>query len=100
MKNTYIFNLFVLIFLSSAALICSNSQLNSVNAANPSQLSDIQLLESLENAFVRIAARSKPAVVSITAHQVVRKGVQPWNPPGDLIGWTVQVSSSAKMAIS
>ena len=78
MKNNYIFGLFLLIVLVFSFFTYSDRPLNA--ATPPAPLSDIQLLESIENAFVSIAERSKPAVVSITARNVTRKGFHSWTP--------------------
>jgi S1-C subfamily serine protease len=80
MKNIYRFRLFLLFVVGFSILTCSNRSLNSANPAVPPPLSDIQLLEAIENAFVSIAERSKPAVVSITARNVTKKGFHPWTP--------------------
>lgn len=78
MRKISIFSLFVLISLGFAPLAFSNPQLNLDNTANPLPASNIQILESLENAFISISARSKPAVVSITAHRAMRKEIHFW----------------------
>ncbi|MCZ6676617.1 MAG: trypsin-like peptidase domain-containing protein [Candidatus Poribacteria bacterium] len=81
MKKAYQFNLLILLALFFPVFTCSNASLNSANTIGDSahQPSDIQLLESIENAFVSIVAKSKPGVVTITALNVARKGVHPWS---------------------
>ena len=82
MKNAYVFNLFILAALFFSLFTCGNTQLNSVNSINGSisPPPELQLLESIENVFVSIAERTTPAVVSITALNVKRKGTHSWIP--------------------
>ena len=72
MKNRCFFSLVIGFMLFFLFFACSKAQLQ---PADPSQstTSGVQLLESIENAFVNIAEKSNPAVVGVTASNVERQ---------------------------
>ena len=72
MKNRCFFSLVVALALFILLFACSKAQLHPANPTH-STTSGVQLLESIENAFVSIAERSNPAVVGITASIVERQ---------------------------
>ena len=74
MKYRCFFSLIVAIAPFLLLFACSQTQLP---PANPTQRtpSGVQLLESIENAFVSVAEKSNPAVVGITALNVERQGI-------------------------
>ena len=74
MKNRYCFSLVVAFALFFLLFACSKARLH---PADPPQntASGVQLLESIENAFVSIAERSNPAVVSVTASNIERQAI-------------------------
>ena len=78
MKNCCFFKLVIPFTLFSLLLACSRVQPQPVNPAYSSNtpLSGVQLLASIENAFVGVAERSNPAVVGVTALDVRRRGVR------------------------
>ena len=76
MKNRCFFNLVVAFVLFFLLFACSKAQLHPADP-NHSATSAVQLLESIENAFVSIAEQSNPAVVGITALNVERQGARP-----------------------
>jgi S1-C subfamily serine protease len=73
MKSTYISIVFTSVVLgfSLLALTCTPVALFS-SAPSAPPTSDVQLVEAIENVFVDIAHRSKPAIVTITAKNVTR----------------------------
>ena len=72
MKNRCFFSLVVGFALFFLLFACSKAQLHSTDPPR-SIPAGVQLLESMENAFVSIAERSNPAVVGITASSVERQ---------------------------
>ncbi len=74
MKNRYCFSRVVAFTLFFLLFACSKARLH---PADPPQntASGVQLLESIENAFVSIAERSNPAVVSVTASNIERQAI-------------------------
>lgn len=76
MKNRCFFSLVTFFALFLLLFACSKAQLHTVDP-NHSATSGVQLLESIENAFVGVAERSNPAVVGITALNVERQGARP-----------------------
>ena len=74
MKYRCFFSLVVAITPFLLLFACSQAQLPPVDPAQ-STPSGVQLLESIENAFVSIAEKSNPAVVGITALNVERQGI-------------------------
>lgn len=76
-KNCCFFKLVIPFTLFSLFFACSKTQSHAVNPAHNSNthLSGVQLLESIENAFVGVAERSNPAVVGVIALDVRRQGV-------------------------
>ena len=72
MKSNYISIVLMSVVLSSSFLVLAcTTQVESANSTPPGpSLSDVQLVEAMENVFVDIAHRSKPAIVSITATNV------------------------------
>ncbi len=74
MKYRCFFSLVVAIAPFLLLFACSQAQLPPVDPAQ-STPSGVQLLESIENAFVSIAEKSNPAVVGITALNVERQGI-------------------------
>ena len=73
MKNRYFFNFVVAFTLFFLLFACSKVQLHPADPPH-NTTSGVQLLESIENAFVSIAERSNPAVVGVTASSVERQG--------------------------
>lgn len=73
MKNRYFFNFIVAFTLFFLLFACSKAQLHPVDPPH-NTTSGVQLLESIENAFVSIAERSNPAVVGVTASSAERQG--------------------------
>ena len=77
MKSPYISVVFTSVFLSFSLLALTCTPVELVNSTPPApSLSGVQLVESIENVFVDIAHRSKPAIVSITATNVTRGSEQ------------------------
>ena len=74
MKNRCFFSLIVAFALFFLLFACSKAQLHPVDPPH-NTTSGVQLLESIENAFVSIAERSNPAVVGVIASNVERQGV-------------------------
>ena len=74
MKNRCFFSLIVAFALFFLLFACSKAQLHPVDPPH-NTTSGVQLLESIENAFVSIAERSNPAVVGVIASNVERSGV-------------------------
>ena len=74
MKYRCFFSLVVTIAPFLLLFACSQTQLPPVDPVQ-STPSGVQLLESIENAFVSIAETSNPAVVGITALNVERQGI-------------------------
>ena len=74
MQNRCFFNMVVALTLFLPLFACSQAQLPPGDPAH-STPSGVQLLESIENAFVRIAEKSNPAIVGITALNVERQGI-------------------------
>ena len=74
MKNRYFFSLVMAFALFFLLFACSKAQLHPVDPTH-STTAGVQLLESIENAFVSIAERSNPAVVGVTALNVKRQGI-------------------------
>lgn len=72
MKNRCFFSLVVGFALFFLLFACSKAQLHSTDPPRGIP-AGVQLLESMENAFVSIAERSNPAVVGITASSVERQ---------------------------
>ena len=79
MKARCPFNLVVLLTLFLILFACSKVELHPIHR-NTDPTSGVQLLESIENAFVGIAERSNPAVVGIIALDVKRQGIRPGSP--------------------
>ena len=73
MKNRCFFSFVVALALFFLLFACSKAQLHPADPT-PSPVSGVQLLESIENAFVSIAERSNPAVVGVTASNAERQG--------------------------
>ena len=76
MKNRYCFSLVVALALFFLLFACSKAQLHPADPTH-STPSGVQLLESIENAFVSIAERSNPAVVGVTAFEHRKAGIPP-----------------------
>lgn len=74
MKNRCSFSPVLALTLFLLLFACSQAQLHPVDPAH-STPSGVQLLESIENAFVSLAEKSNPAVVGITAFNVERQGI-------------------------
>ena len=74
MKNRCFLSLIVAFALFFLLFACSKAQLHPADSPH-NTTSGVQLLESIENAFVSIAERSSPAVVGVTAFNVERQGV-------------------------
>ena len=74
MKNRCSFSPVLTLTLFLLLFACSQAQLPPVDPAH-STPSGVQLLESIENAFVSLAEKSNPAVVGITAFNVERQGI-------------------------
>ena len=74
MKIRCFFSLVVGLALFFLLFACSKAQLHPADPTH-STSSGVQLLESIENAFVSIAARSNPAVVGITAWNAERQAI-------------------------
>ena len=74
MKNRCFFSLVVALALFFLLFACSKAQLHPADPTH-STPSGVQLLESIENAFVSIAERSNPAVVSVTASNEERQAI-------------------------
>ena len=81
MENRRFFSLVTPFALFLLLFACSKAQLHVIDPTHSpnSPLSGVQLLESIENAFVSIAERSNPAVVGITALDVERQGIRARN---------------------
>ena len=75
-RNRCFFSLVTFCTLLLLLFACSKAQLHTVDPTH-SITSGVQLLESIENAFVGIAERSNPAVVGITALDLQRQGARP-----------------------
>ena len=81
MKRIYVPVVFTLLVALNASIpIFAQPQIESAHPPPPPALSNIQLLAAVENVFVDIVGRSKPAVVSIIAKNVKRKPEQQSNP--------------------
>ena len=78
-RNRCFFSLVMSCALFLLLFACSKAQLHPVDPThNPTApLSGVQLLESIESAFVSVAERSNPAVVGVTALDVERQGTRP-----------------------
>ena len=78
MRNHRCFSFVIAFVLFLLLFACSKAKLHAVDPphSTTSSLSGVQLLESIENAFVSIAERSNPAVVSITAFDVKNRGAR------------------------
>ena len=74
MKTHRFFSLVMSFALFFLLFACSKAQLHPANPTD-STTSSVQLLESIENAFVSIAEKSNPAVVGVTASNVERQGI-------------------------
>ena len=74
MKNHCFLSLVVGFALFLLLFACSKAQLHPANPTH-SATSGVQVLESIESAFVSIAERSNPAVVGITASSVERRTI-------------------------
>ena len=72
MKNHRFFSLVMSFTLFFLLFACSKAQLHPADPTH-STTTGVQLLESIENAFVGIAERSNPAVVGVTASNVERQ---------------------------
>ena len=79
MKDRCPFNLVGPLTLLLLLFACSKARLPPVNS-NDSPTSGVELLESIENAFVGIAERSNPAVVGIIALDVKQQGTHSRSP--------------------
>lgn len=64
MKNVYV------IYLLCIHLVATSAMLAACGRAQPT---DVELLSSIENAFVSVAARSTPAIVGVSAHLGLRQ---------------------------
>ena len=74
MKNTAnMYPLFTLLILSILVSTCNTSVQSTSPSRSPTVSADIQLLESIQNAFANIYDQSKVAVVSVSARNVRRK---------------------------
>lgn len=74
MKNTAnMYPLFTLLILSILVSTCNTSVQSTGQSRSPTISADIQLLESIQNAFANIYDQSKVAVVSVSARNVRRK---------------------------
>ena len=75
-KNLCFFRPVIAFALFSLLFACSKVQRHPGNPTHSSNapLSGVELLQSIENAFVGVAERSNPAVVGITALDVNRQG--------------------------
>lgn len=78
MKDRCFFNLVASLTLFLLLFACSKAQLHPVNP-DGDITSSVQLLASIENAFVDIAERSNPAVVGVIALDVKKRGVRARN---------------------
>ena len=74
MKNRCFFSLVIGFALFFLLFACRKAQLHPADPTN-STASGVQLLESIENAFVSIAERSNPAVVGVTASNEERQAI-------------------------
>ena len=74
MKNRCFFSLVVTCVLFFLLFACSKAQLHPTDPTH-STTSGVQLLESIESAFVSIAERSNPAVVGVTAWNAERQAL-------------------------
>ena len=72
MKNRRFFSLVMSFALFLLLFACSKAQLHPADPIH-NATSGVQLLESIENAFVSIAEKSNPAVVGVTASNVERQ---------------------------
>ena len=72
MKNRCFLSLIVALTLFFLLFACSKAQLHPADLPQ-STTSGVQLLESIEDAFVSLAERSNPAVVGVTASNVERR---------------------------
>ncbi len=75
MKNRCFFSLVVGFTLFFLLFACSKAQLHPADPTHSGATSGVQLLASIENAFVSIAERSNPAVVGVTASSVERRTI-------------------------
>lgn len=74
MKNSAnMYPLFSLFILSMLVSTCNTSVQSTSHSRSPTVSADIQLLESIQNAFANIYDQSKVAVVSVSARNVRRK---------------------------
>lgn len=74
MKYRFFFSLIVALAPFLLLFACSQTQPQPIDPVQ-STPSGVQLLESIENAFVSVAQNSNPAVVGITASNVERQGI-------------------------
>ena len=75
MKIRCFFSLVVGLALFFLLFACSKAQLHPADPTHSGATSGVQLLGSIENAFVSIAERSNPAVVGVTASSVERRAI-------------------------
>ena len=72
-KTATMYPLFTLLILSILVSTCNTSVQSTSPSRSPTVSADIQLLESIQNAFANIYDQSKVAVVSVSARNVRRK---------------------------
>ena len=72
-KTANMYPLFTLLILSILVSTCNTSVQSTSPSRSPTVSADIQLLESIQNAFANIYDQSKVAVVSVSARNVKRK---------------------------
>ena len=72
-KTANMYPLFTLLILSILVSTCNTSVQSTSPSRSPTVSADIQLLESIQNAFANIYDQSKVAVVSVSARNVRRK---------------------------
>ena len=72
-KTANMYPLFTLLILSILVSTCNTSVQSTSPSQSPTVSADIQLLESIQNAFANIYDQSKVAVVSVSARNVKRK---------------------------
>lgn len=72
-KTANMYPLFTLLILSILVSTCNTSVQSTSPSQSPTVSADIQLLESIQNAFANIYDQSKVAVVSVSARNVRRK---------------------------